>query len=387
MPALFEHPVLGRGFRPFFLMGAIYAIAGMSLWLMQVTGSSFMQSPFDDPVLWHGHEMVYGFTMAIVAGFLLTAVANWTGGETARNGGLAGLCALWLAGRAAMNLPEIPYIGAAFLDLSFLPVLALSLSIPLFRSRNRHNFIFLFMLGGLFLCDLHLWVYQDRTALYVALIFIMAMISAIGGRIIPSFTVAGLRRYGLKVSQTDQFKTDMAALAMLAALALALIFWGAASSVTGVTALAAALIHLWRHRRYHPAHVWRYPMLWSLHAGHLWLIAGLAFLGLSSFGFMPLSPALHALTAGAIGTLALSMMCRVALGHTGREIAAGPATSCAFVLMQGTALIRVFGPLFFPGFYMPSIEISGVLWAAAFSIYLVAYAPVLWRPRPDGLPA
>jgi uncharacterized protein involved in response to NO len=349
-------------------------------------GSVLLHSPFADPVLWHAHEMVYGFTMAIVAGFLLTAVANWTGGETAKGGGLACLCALWLAGRAAMNLPG-SYAVAAFLDLSFIPALALSLSIPLFRTRNMHNFIFLFMLGILFFCDLAIWISQARTPVYIALVAIMAMISAIGGRIIPSFTVAGLRRRGIMVSQTDQRKTDAAAMALLGLLALDVGFSGISSLSAGIIALAAAAAHAWRHRLYHPLQVWRDPMLWSLHAGHLWLVTGLAFLGLSSFGLMPLSPALHALTVGAIGTLTLSMMCRVALGHTGRQLKAGHATICAFVLMQGAALIRVFGPLLAPDFYLPSIEISGILWTAAFLVYIPAYMPVLWQKRPDGLPA
>lgn len=387
MRELFSHAFLGRGFRPFFLMGAAYAAIGALLWVMQVSGVAFLHSPFSDPVLWHAHEMIYGFTMAIVAGFLLTAVANWTGGDTAKNGGLACLCALWLAGRIGMNLAIIPYTLAAALDLLFLPALTLTLCIPLFRGRNRHNFIFLFMLGALFFCDLYLWIYQDRIALYIALIFIMAMISAIGGRVIPSFTVAGLRRRGIKVNQMDQHKTDLAALALLGCVALSLAFLGINSIATGVLALLAALIHLWRHRQYHLLHVWRDPMLWSLHAGHLWLIAGLAFLGCSAFGLMPLSPALHALTVGAIGTLTLSMMCRVALGHTGREIAAGSGTAFAFILMQGTALTRVLGPVLWPDDYMLWIQFSGGLWAAAFAVYVFSYAPVLLRPRPDGLPA
>jgi uncharacterized protein involved in response to NO len=233
----------------------------------------------------------------------------------------------------------------------------------------------------LFFCNLALWIFQDRTALYIALMVIMAMISAIGGRIIPSFTVAGLRRKGLGVNQTDQRGTDAIALVLLGALALAIGFLGVASAPAGILALAAAAVHAWRHRHYHPLRVWGDPMLWSLHAGHLWLVAGLAFLGLSSFDFMPLSPALHALTTGAIGTLTLSMMCRVALGHTGREIRAGLITLCAFILMQGVAFVRVFGPLLSPDFYMPSIEISGALWTAAFLVYILAYAPVLWQSQ------
>jgi uncharacterized protein involved in response to NO len=215
----------------------------------------------------------------------------------------------------------------------------------------------------------------------------MGIISAIGGRVIPAFTVSGLRRSGVIVNQTDQRKTDAVALILLAGLAVSLAVMGAASWVTGLLALAAATIHGFRMRYYHVHRVWRDPMLWSLQLGHVWLVVGLALLGVAAFGFVPLSPSLHALTVGAIGTLTLSMMCRVALGHTGRAIAANKATLAAFVLMQGAAVVRVFCPIIHPSFYAMAIEGSAALWVAAFLVYIPFYLPILWQGRPDGRPA
>lgn len=379
MRKLFDAVLWERGFRPFFLLGALYSFLAILFWAISFGGTALPFPLGYDPVLWHAHEMIYGFTVAIIAGFLLTAVANWTGGETARDHSLFALCLLWLAGRVAVILPVLPYSFAAVIDLSFLPALTISLVFPLLRSRSRnnHNFIFVFMLGALFLCNLFFWAQQDRAALHLALVIIMAIISAIGGRVIPSFTVAGLRRKGLQVRQMDQRKTDFLALASIGIFALFLLFPGDNGYLQGVAALAAAGLHGWRQRLYHTRLVWSEPMLWSLHAGHMWLIAGFALWGLSSFGLISFSPALHALTAGAIGSLTLSMMCRVALGHTGREIGADRPTSLSFVLMQGAAFIRVLGPLLFPLHYGLWIIISGALWAASFGIYVAVYGPIL----------
>lgn len=383
MPKLFEHPFLGRGFRPFFLLGGLYAVLSVLLWLLQMRGTVFPAMPFDDPVLWHGHEMVFGFTMAIVAGFLLTAVANWTGGAPARQIHLAGLCAIWLAGRIAMNLDIDLWLTAA-LQLLFIPALAASLAIPLLKSWNKRNFVFLFMLTVLFLCNLSVFVWQDRLPLYIAIFVIMAMISLIGGRIIPAFTVAALHREGIGVQRRDQYRTDMIALFSLFLVIAAMPVFGVTSEATGIFSIAAALVHGLRLRYYHTKHVWHDPLLWSLHMGYIWLVAGLALFGLASFDVVPLSPALHALTTGAIGTMTLSMMVRVALGHTGRSLQAGMATNIAFIMMQAAAVIRVFFPVFLPDYYTASILYSGLLWSGAFALYLFLYAPYLWMPRPDG---
>lgn len=386
MQKLFEHPVLARGFRPFFLIGAVYAVLIVPLWVMQMRGGMMVQMPFDDPVIWHGHEMIYGFTMAVVTGFLLTAVANWTGGSPARQVHLAALCVLWLAGRMAMNF-GMPYAVSAAIDLAFIPALAVSLAIPLVHSRNVRNFVFLGLLGSLFLCDLWLFLSQDRKALYLAAFVIAAMISLIGGRIIPAFTVAALRRQGIAAFVTDQPRADKMAFLSLAVLGLMWIAPGPDHWAAALAAGAAALIHLWRIRVWHTRKILLDPLLLILHGGYLWLTLSLALLALSFYvSALPRTIALHALTAGAIGSMTVGMMVRVALGHTGRELKTGVGGCLSFLLLQAAIVTRVIFPLADSGHPMIWLEISAGLWASSFLTYLVFYAPILWRPRADGLP-
>lgn len=387
MPALFEAPVLARGFRPFFLLGALYASFSIFVWSGFYAGWTAPLSVFSDPVFWHAHEMVYGFVMAIVAGFLLTAVANWTGGAPARQIHLAALCLLWLAGRLAVNTDILPLATAAVVDCAFLPALAVSLAIPLLRSRSRRNFVFLGLLSLLFACNAAFYLTENMTALYVALLVVLSMISLIGGRVIPAFTVAALRRSGREGFQTDQPKKDILALASLFTLILCTVLIGPDHALTGGVALLSSFIHALRMRVYHTRLVWRDPMLWILHLGYGWLVAALFLMSLAGVSLVPLTIALHAATAGAIGSMTIGMMCRVALGHTGRNLIASKMTVFMFVLIQGAAFLRIFGPLFMPDAHPVWVTVSGILWGAGFGSYALFYGPVLWSPRPDGRPA
>ncbi|MBK7362548.1 MAG: NnrS family protein [Micavibrio sp.] len=388
MPALFEHPFLGRGFRPFFLLGALYSVISLLSWAGFYAGYTTPCPVLSDLVSWHAHELIYGFTIAIVAGFLLTAVANWTGGAPARQIHLAGLCLLWLAGRVAMNFDlGFPLWLIYTIEAAFIPALAISLSIPLLKSWSKRNFVFIGLLSVLFACDVIFLFSENRTPLYVALFMIVIMISLVGGRVIPAFTVGALRQKGKKLYQTDQRKMDVAAVVSLAALALILVSFGSGNDVFGVIAIISAAIHALRMRHYHTRHTFHDPMLWMLQAGYLWLVVGLLLLGLSGFGFVPFSAALHALTAGAIGSMTLGMMCRVTLGHTGRNITASPMTVLSFALMIFAGVMRVFGSLIFPQYTLFWIIASACLWSASFGFYILTYLPMLWQPRSDGTPA
>ncbi len=385
---LFDSSILGRGFRPFFLLGALYSALSLLIWggfyAGYITPPSFML----DPVSWHAHEMIYGFAVAIIAGFLLTAVANWTGGAPARQMHLAGLCALWLAGRVVMSFDlDLPGMAILIIEGSFIPALAISLSIPLLRSWSKRNFVFLALLIMLFACDIAFLITQEHISLYVAVMVIITMISLIGGRVIPAFTVAVLRQRGEEVFQTPQVKMDVLALLSLVFIILALLFFGAQGSMLAIAALASALIHVLRMRHYHTRKILNDPMVWILHVGYGWVILGLFLTSLAALGFFPFSIALHALTAGAIGSMTLGMMCRVTLGHTGRNLIAGKLTTLSFVLMQTAALIRVLGPLISSAHLSLWIISSAFLWSACFGLYLFIYVPILWKPRPDGRPA
>ncbi len=383
----FDHPFWGRGFRPFFLMGAAYAMLSILLWTGVYTGHVSFPDMFSDPVVWHAHEVIYGFTLAIVAGFLLTAVANWTGGAPVRQIQLMLLCALWLAGRFAMNINGLPSWVAYAAELSFVPALAVSLSLPLLKSWNTRNFVFLALLTALFVCDLVFLVTQGRTPLYMALFLILVMISLIGGRIIPSFTVGGLRRKGISVRIHDQPVLDKAAVASLAVAACSLLIVGTHSPWFAGACFVSALLHLLRMRHYHTLLSFKEPMLWILHLGYGWLVIGLILAGGTALGSGAFPAALHAITVGSIGSMTLGMMCRVTLGHTGRDISASHMTVCAFILMQAAVLLRVAGPLLLSGYYTAWVVSSGILWSVCFGLYLFIYAGMLWSPRPDKQPA
>lgn len=383
--SLFAAPFWGRGFRPFFFLGSLFSILSLGIWGAFYAGLDIAPPTFFlDPISWHAHEMVYGFSMAIVAGFLLTAVANWTGGAPVRQMHLMFLSVLWIAGRIVMGIDlGLPTWGIAVIEASFVPALALSLAIPLFRSWNKRNFVFLMLLTTLFASDVWFFLRGDIAALHVAIMMILAMISLIGGRVIPAFTVASLRRRGVMAFQTDQLRLDMMALLSLLAVTLCLMF-AKETPVLGVVAAVSCIIHALRMRRYHTLKAAGEPLLWILHAGYAWLVAGLALLALAGFGIFDIKAVIHALTAGCIGSMILGMICRVTLGHTGRELKIGNLTILSFYAIQLAAVMRVFGPMFAPAYTSEWIIFSAVLWTLCFAAYLVIYAGMLFSARPDG---
>lgn len=384
MLKLFEHPFWGRGFRPFFFMGALYGVLNIGMWAGFYAGIFSLPEGVLDPISWHAHEMVFGYTMAIVAGFLLTAVANWTGGSPARQIHLAALCGLWLLGRVIVSVDlGLPMWAVSVLASLFVPALAASLAIPLIRSWSKRNFVFLALLSALFACDLWSLNTESRTPLYIALLMILTMVSLIGGRIIPAFTVAALRRSGVIASQTGQMKMDIAALLSLAATAICLVF-AQGTLILSMAAFSSFIIHAVRIRHYHSLKSFYDPLLWILHAGYLWLVIGLFLLGLTGLGIFEIPMVIHALTAGCIGSMTLGMICRVTLGHTGRNLMASRMTTLSFVLIQVAAIVRVFGPMLMPDEAILWIVGSAVVWTLCFIIYLVIYTPMLVSARPDG---
>ena len=383
--SLFMAPFWGRGFRPFFFSGALFGALGIFIWAAFYAGFGVSPPAFlQDPVLWHAHEMIYGFSMAIVAGFLLTAVANWTGGAPARQRHLAALFLLWMAGRVVMAVDlGLPVWLFVVIEASFIPAVAVSLAIPLLRSWNKRNFVFLTILSVVFGCDVWFLSSGNISALYGALMMILMMVSLIGGRVIPAFTVAALRWRGIMAYQTDQPRMDMLAMLSLAGIAACLLFFGETPAL-GVVAGLSCLIHAWRMRHYHTLKTGADPLVWILHVGFGWLVLGLGLLSLAGFGLLPLQAVVHALTAGCIGSMILGMICRVTLGHTGRPLQVGRLTVLSFWLLQAAVVLRVFGPMVVPQWTQMLIVVSGILWGACFVAYLKVYAAMLFAPRPDG---
>lgn len=383
--------LLSYGFRPFFLLAGIYAPIATLPWLHWLAAGKSPLLP-DAALWWHGHEMLLGFAVAVIAGFFLTAVPNWTGTEPARGGSLLALVLLWLAGRVAMWLAVVlPAWLVAAIDFAFLPALAAALAGPIWRAGAKRN-LFVVPLLLLFAAAnalVHLGRIDPATmtaseGLTLATGMIVLLMVVIGGRVTPAFTINALRRQGIETPPIAAGRAiDRIAIA-------ATVLWLAAdlsgvALAAGIAALLAAAANAARMTSWRGARTVRDPILLVLHLGYAWIAAGLALRGAAwLWGWPSLSDALHALTLGAIGTYTLGMMSRVALGHTGRPLAVRPAIAVAYALVSAAALVRIVGPTLASGAFALIMQISGAFWIAAWAIFCSLYLPILVRPRPDG---
>jgi uncharacterized protein involved in response to NO len=378
------------GFRPFFALSAAWAV----LTLVVLVGAFNLGTwPTGGLPLarWHGHEMLFGFVAAAIAGFLLTAVPTWTGSRALAGPPLVLLAALWLAGRAVMS-PWLGTQGTAWMlvDAAFLPALALALGWPLVRARNYRNFQFLLFLGLLtvtdlvFLCTELGWLGPlGFDSLRLAANLVLLMVTVVGGRIIPLFTRNALLRAGMRSEIAPSAWLGQAALVAVTAVLAVDLLWPE-TPLAGWVAGAAGMLLALRLGRWQGHRARGMPIVWILHVGYAWLAVALVLKSAWLVGPAPWAANwLHALTAGGFGTMILAVMTRVALGHTGRELVVGKATTAAYVLVIAGAALRVAGPTSLPNSYVPLVSVAGAAWAAAFVIFLVVYAPVLAGPRPD----
>ena len=382
-PAL---PLLDKGFRPFFLLGAGFATLAVPLWLLALRGGLQPGGPFG-AMQWHAHEMLFGFSSAIIAGFLLTAVSNWTGRETATGWRLAALAVLWVSGRAAMFFAEqLPRYAPALLDLAFLPALAVVCALPLLSARSQRNYGFVGLLLGLAIANgvAHIAALFGelavvRTAHHLALDLIVLMMVLVTGRIVPMFTRNATRLdwvRGIRV-------LELSSIAALLVLLLGDV-WPAANHFSATFAAIAGVLLLARMRFWGSLRTTQDPLLWILHLGTLWLPIGLLLrAGSALTPFVPESSSLHALTAGAIGSLTLGMMARVSLGHTGRMLKAPRGMTASFLCLLTASLVRVGAPLLPSSQYLPALELATLAWSTAFALFVVRYWTILCSPRAD----
>ena len=364
--------LFATGFRPFFLLAATCGLVAPLAWVALLTGHAVPLGALP-AVHWHVHEMVLGFAGAVVAGFLLTAVQNWTGERTAGGPALALLAALWVVARVH-GVVDLGFVGTA-LDLAFFPALALAIARPLWRTGNRRNALFpplLLVLAG---ADLGLHMGADPRWLGpVAIDAVAIMLVLVGGRIVPLFT-----RNALGVQPTRRPWLDH-----LSTWSVGGVLVGDLLGLPGLGLLllsgAANLARLAGWRGLHTRHA---PILWVLHLGYLWTALGLGARGVAHLGGMPASAAVHLLAVGGIGTLSLGMMARVALGHTGRRLVAPAPMGLAFLAVSASALARAL---------WSTQPHPWLLWASAgalsasFAIYLARYTGILVTPRADGRP-
>ncbi len=376
------------GFRPFFLVAGLSALLLMLAWLSVLDGAITMSTYYPEPY-WHAHEMLFGFVASIAAGFLLTAVRNWTGIQTLRHTPLALLALLWLLGRLApLAVFQLPGWLIAVIDLSFLPAVAISIAIPVLAKAQKSNYIFsillLLMAVANLLTHLQFLGFTEHTAnmgISLMLYLIVALIMVMGGRVIPFFSERGVT--GLQV-QSWPLIEKLAPYSIAAVVLLAPVLPN--SIIVVPVALFAAIVHGIRLYGWYGKKIWSVPMVWILQLGYLWLVIGLLLLALVPLALIQREFAVHALTTGGIGLITMGMMARVALGHSGREIAASRTVFWAFVLVSLVPLFRVLLPLFIPAWYLQSIILSGSLWCLAFLLFVLVYLPILIRPRVDGQP-
>ena len=371
------------GFRPFYLLASVFAAVSIGLWALQFAG--WLGRPYLTGPVWHAHEMLFGFTLAVVVGFLFTAGRSWSGRPTPTGPALMALAALWLAGRVLV-LTSYGW-AAAVVNVAFPLAAAVGLAIPFIAARNQRNYFFIGLLVlmaaaelGLHLAQLGVTQLPGWTGIQAALDVVLFIMAVMGGRVIPMFTnsIAG-------ASATKRPWLEKLALGSTLALLLAdlLALHGAPLALlAGVCAVA----HLARWALWQPWKTLRTPLVWVLHVAYLWIPVHLALRGLGEIGLVSPSLATHALTVGAMGGLIIGMMTRTALGHTGRRLLASRTDVACYLLVLAAALVRVGVPLLAPAQLVPALRGSPALWSAGFALYAVTYWPVLTRARADGKP-
>ena len=372
-------PVFHMGFRPFYLLAAAFAATAVPLWRfgadVPLPGPGYLVG-----TSWHAHEMVFGFAAAVLAGFLLTAARTWTGRDTPTGARLAGLAGLWVAGRVLAGTG--PGLAAAVVDCLFLPCVAAAVAVPVVEARNWRNLkvvaVVILLAGANLLFHLE---YAGVPALprtnggaRPALDLFALMVALIAGRVIPAFTANAVPSARPRRNRW----VDLAAFGSLVVLAVA----GPGGPWLAAVAAGGAIAHGVRLWLWDPFKTVREPLLWVLPLSYGWLVVSLALRALSLAGAgVPAASSVHAFGVGVMGGLMLGMMTRSARGHTGRELKAGAADTAAFVLVHLAAALRVLGTLAGPETGTLAVDGAAILWSAAFTVFLIAYWPVLTRPR------
>jgi uncharacterized protein involved in response to NO len=383
-------PVLRAGFRPFFFLGPIWAIAVVALWIQLLTGALTLPTAFD-PLAWHRHEMLFGFLGAAIAGFLLTAIPNWTGRLPISGARLGLLVAMWVAARLAILFSgPVGGITAMLVEAAFLLTLAGACAREVLIARNRNvpvvGVVLLFALAAIVdhLEGLGLLA-TDQLGWRGGVALVLMLVTIIGGRIIPSFTANWLIKQG-EARLPGQASTFDYVTMGTTALALACWAFQVAASLAASLLLAAGLLQLARLARWQGHRALGEPLVLILHLSYAWLPIGLLLLGLSIIDMDVSGTAgLHALGAGAMASMVLAVMTRATRGHTGRELRADKGTVLIYVLVTSGAALRVAAP-WLPFDYVVLIKIAGTLWGGAFLLFLAIYGPMLLGPRPDGKP-
>jgi uncharacterized protein involved in response to NO len=372
------------GFRPFYLLASSFAALSIPLWALQYAG--LLPAPYLNGPMWHAHEMLFGFTLAVIVGFLFTAARNWSGQPTPTGAALAALALLWLAARLLVLTPW--GWAAAAANVGFALAAAVALARPLWAARNRRNYFFvgLLLLLATAALAVHLQLLGVVTlppwvGITLALDGVLFIMAVMAGRVLPMFTNNGVSG----AQATRHPLVEKLALGSVLALLVADLLPLPALLLVALAAFGAAA-HLARWILWQPWTTLRTPIVWVLHVAYLWIPVHLALRAAAALGMVPGSLATHALTVGAAGGLIIGMMTRTARGHTARPLRADRADIACYVLVLAAALVRVGLPLLQPAWSVGATLASAALWSAGFGLYALRYAPMLLRPRLDGQP-
>lgn len=385
-------PLLSLAFRPLFLGGTLFAVVAMSWWA-HFWLNPFSWQPYGGAVWWHGHEMLFGFGAAIVGGFLLTAVASWTGIAALRGGQLLVLAGAWISGRLLIALGEGLPDGLIMAgDLLYLLLVTAAMAYPIIKARQWRNMVFLPMLLSLTLLNgvSHWAVVTGNSALamqslHAAILWFVLVIAFLGGRVVPAFTANSTRYRKAQPIRWLEVASITTIILML------IIAWVGFASVPSwlllVIASVGALVNGWRFLRWGFQYCRGIPLLWSLHLAYAFIPLGFVALALYSLGLINnLSAALHSFTVGAMGGMILAMISRVTLGHTGRPLEPPRLITLAYIAVLLAAVLRMILPAWLPALTSWGIAIAGGLWVLAYVIYLFSYAPILIGPNMEGDP-
>jgi uncharacterized protein involved in response to NO len=371
------------GFRPFYLAASLFAALSVPLWALQFAG--WLPRAVVPGSLWHAHEMLFGFALAVIVGFLFTAGRNWSNQPTPSGSLLAALVAWWVGARLLAFTPYLLLAGVV--SASFPLVAAVALAVPFFAARNRRNYFFVALLAGLGAADLafalaitgHITL-SPAVAIRVGLDLVLFIMAVMAGRVVPMFTNNAIP--GARASRHALI--ERVALGSLLVLPLLDLLPDVPAPLFVTLLGLAASAHALRWWRWQPWTTGRTPLVWVLHAAYAWVPVHLLLRVAAALGWVAPSLAVHALTVGALGGLVIGMITRTARGHTGRPLQAGRREVTAYLLVAAAALARVAGPVWWP--VQHAVLAAAGLWAAAFALYAVAYWPVLSRPRLDGKP-
>ena len=372
------------GFRPFYLLASAFAAISIGLWALQFAG--LIGQPYLQGPLWHAHEMLFGFTLAVVVGFLFTAGRNWSNLPTPTGLTLAALCALWVAGRVLVLTPF--GWAAAIVNAAFPLAAAIALAIPFVKSGNRRNYFFVGLLVLMSVAEMAVHLDQlgvlhvpGGVGIQVGLDAVLFIVSVMAGRVIPMFTNNGVPG----AFATRRPALEKAALGSVLVLLAADVLQVQGAALAVIAGIGAAA-HLARWTLWQPWKTLRAPLVWVLHAAYLWIPVHLVLRALAAESLVTPSMATHALTVGAIGGLIIGMMTRTARGHTGRPLKADRYEVACYLMVLLAALVRVFAPVVAPEYTVNAVLCSAALWSAAFALYFVRYWPILTRARIDGRP-